>query len=233
MKRLFPLILIGLIVSSTALSQMKPTFPDLTYKNLGYPSYTFGYMPSNFNLEYKKLGLDSPIPDGEVTKLGSYQASSSTTLTLYFTTGASDDPELFMFDQNGKRIFSVGGEGFHFKGRILYVSGSSNHMFDQRRKFVYKDGTYKEVPQPYYYVGKKGKLKRAIKLYETKAMKNVVATLPKGYDIEIVMAEFEGEEYMPKDQYLVKTKFGLVGWIKIGQEDYFGGLIPSLYMMGD
>jgi hypothetical protein len=45
------------------------------------------------------------------------------------------------------------------------------------------------------------------------------------------MAEFNENDFA--EYFLVKTKFGLIGWLKIETEDENGGLIEGFYFHGD
>jgi hypothetical protein len=158
--------------------------------------------------------------------IGRFKLENNTFLNLYYIEGQSDDPQIII-EYNTKIILTAIGDKFHFRGESLYVEGYSNNLFNKKRKFIFENGKFNEVKQPLYFVGIKGKLKRNIKIYETKDLTSIVATLPKNYPIEIVMAEFIENDF--SQYFLVKTKFGLMGLIKIEINDENGGLIDGFY----
>lgn len=97
----------------------------------------------------------------------------------------------------------------------VYVSGEANDYFNKRRKYSLKDGTLREVAQPYYYVGLRTINTKPLDIYTDKSYKEKVAHLPANSDIEVLLASVKNEyDY----DYLIKTPFGLVGWA------HFGGL---------
>ena len=212
-------------------------FPDLKYTNID--SYiTLGYIP-DFELDSTLCNeLDKTDhyycedPDELFKKVGTYKLSKSTTLALYYTEGPSGDPAIYIVKNNKEEVLSVQGTGFHFKGKTIYVDGCSNTLFDVKRKFIYENGIYREVKQPFYYVNITGTLNRDITIFQTKNLSKPVAFLPKGYSIDVVLSEF-GKEDDRTDYFLIKTKFGLLGWIKLEMGDWYGGLLDNLYFCGD
>ncbi len=102
-----------------------------------------------------------------------------------------------------------------------------NNTYDARRKFnIINDTTIREVVQPVHYVGLKTKTKQPITLY-SEDMKSVVAQLPAKYPIEVLLAD-QSEEF----KYLIKTDFGLLGWVKFDMV-YMDDQIEGLYFSGD
>jgi len=61
-------------------------------------------------------------------------------------------------------------------------------------------------------------------------MKEVVATLPKDYKIEVLLAE---TSHQHEDFYLVKTAFGLVGWTQIKAGQYQSVEVDGIFWNGD
>lgn len=70
--------------------------------------------------------------------------------------------------------------------------------------------------------GPEGKTKKDVVLYTTK---EVVARLPKGNPISILLAD--GEEW-----YLAKTAFGLVGWLQVPVTQE-AEVVEGLFFAGD
>jgi hypothetical protein len=106
-------------------------------------------------------------------------------------------------------------------------------MFNKRRKFKIENDTIIEIKQPYYYVGLKGKILKPLTLYSDKGLLNPVAQLPIDYEIEILLAETGSSDFEIDYYYLVKSNFGLIGWIKISDIDIWNNLINGFYYAGD
>ena len=104
------------------------------------------------------------------------------------------------------------------KGTSLYAEGWTNSMFNLRRKFSYDGKGWKEVKQPFYYVGLKSKVKKVgeqthLQVYADKNKNKKVAVLPVGSDIEVLLCD-------EKDWYLIRSSFGLVGWVFVAEGLY-------------
>jgi hypothetical protein len=115
----------------------------------------------------------------------------------------------------------------------IYTTGHVNNMYNRKRKFQIQKDTVIEIKQPYSYVGLKGKILKNIVLYHDKIGNEMVAQLPKGYEIEILLTEAKTKDYESDYNFLVKTDFGLVGWLRLTNEDLFGGILKELYYAGD
>jgi hypothetical protein len=111
---------------------------------------------------------------------------------------------------------------------MLYTSGHMGN-FDVRRKYEFSNNTIVEVEQPYYYVGLKSRTLNAINIYQTKDCKKIIATLPKDYEIEILLTE---NPFMP-EIYLVRTSFGLTGWAKLKAGQYESIDVEGLFYNND
>ena len=218
-----------LLLCSSVLGQHK--FENLDYRHLN-KSVEIGYPKSNFEAIFIPCSSTNSCTgfDQSAIMIGKYNLEDKSFLNLYYSEGQSDDPQLII-EYHKKIILTEIGDKFHFTGKSLYVEGFSNSLFNKKRKLVFANDKFKEVKQPLYFVGIKGKLKREIKVYETKSLTSIVAILPKENPIEIVMAEFKEDDFA--EYFLVKTKFGLIGWIKIETADQSGGLIDGLYFHGD
>lgn len=142
-----------------------------------------------------------------------------------FDPGPSEDPAFVLYTENGANLNALvdeKGEQFIVAGLTLiipgngslYVSGHTNNMFNERRKFEVTGNRVREVPQPFYYVGLGTVTTRPVQLYSSlsKNEKDVVAQLPKGAKIAVLVNKGE--------HYLVKTSFGLVGWVHIPSYEY-------------
>ena len=152
----------------------------------------------------------------------------------YFTidcdAGESQDPGCnIQLERNGKLepVIHIPGLRFYFPGNgNIYVSGHNNTMFNARKKYQWRNGTFVEVRQPYSFVGLETTTKTAIEIFSSQDLKQVVASLPKESPVSVVLNEGE--------HYLLKTPFGLLGWIKIpvgaSQDE---SPIVGIYFAGD
>ena len=123
---------------------------------------------------------------------------------------------------------------------VIYLSGNMDKMFNQRMKFQFANNKVTEVKQPYYFVDVKGNLK-PVKLYSRKDNRGeLIATLPVGYEIEVLLADpdtpIDSDGYREQmTNYLARTAFGLVGWLKLGQDDtyFMDPVVKGLGFYGD
>jgi hypothetical protein len=145
-----------------------------------------------------------------------------------FDEGASDDPTFIFLKEENKKLKYIShtpGTSLVIPGDgNLYISGHTNNMFDKRRKFSLNQNRIFEVQQPYYYVGLETKVKKRIELYSTPQQSEVIHSLSKGSKVTVLLNK--------GDLYLLKTSFGLVGWIQIpyGSQE---ASIENLYFAGD
>jgi hypothetical protein len=165
-----------------------------------------------------------------LTRLSS---SDNTEYYVIFSEGMSIDPTFYFFKKDNTResAFSVGGEQLFMTGNgSFYVQGHANKMYNQKRKFKVVNGEFKEVEQPFYYVGLKTKTLKPIKLYDSKEKNRQLASLPAEYEIEVLLNEFTNDESL---FYLIRTSFGLTGWIELPKDGWKGTYIKGLYFQGD
>ncbi|MFI2741474.1 hypothetical protein ACG2LH_01930 [Zhouia sp. PK063] len=112
----------------------------------------------------------------------------------------------------------------------IYCSGGEG-TFDARKKFKIINEKLVEIGQPFYYVGLNTKTLRPIKIYETVDLENELASLPIDYPVEILLSTRAFNS--TKGLYLVKTKFGLIGWAELTAGQYTDVDIKDLKYIGD
>ena len=122
-------------------------------------------------------------------------------------------------------LLVVPGEG------MVYTRHHRNN-FDARRKFRLEKDSIVEVKQPYLYVGLKSKTLREVKIYDNREKSGVIATLPAGYEIEILLAESDRTDG-DKGFYLVRTGFGLCGWAELAAAQGTSVDVEGLEYRGD
>lgn len=153
-------------------------------------------------------------------------------LNIIYSQGMSADPEFIIASKSDRIIGRFSCIEFYINSLgAIYTSGHVNNMFDKRKKFQVQADTVLEVGQPYSFVGLKGKALRDATLYKDKTGDAIVAQVPKGYEIEILLTEFSTKDYDTNLIFLVKTEFGLVGWLRL--EGFSDRVIQGLYYAGD
>ncbi|MGB4654686.1 MAG: hypothetical protein ACOXZ9_06210 [Bacteroidales bacterium] len=234
-------------------AQTEKSFPQYIWINANSEhadGSRFGYLKDSFTLINKNchsLPTTDPCYDADeysdYTLLGRYKNSSmGEHVNIIYSPGPSVDPAFYITDKNNNPIWSEAAEEMCINSNgIIYISGNINKMFNQRKKLKLNNNNVTEVEQPFYYVDVKGKLLKPVKLYSQKNNKGeLVATLPVGYEIEILLAEpvTNTDEYgMPKPMmnYLARTAFGLVGWLRLGNDDisHMSPVVRGLGFLGD
>lgn len=247
------LLLLLLLPLQFLWAQTEKAFPQFTWTDanvINKDGSRFGYEGVSFTPIFKNchtLPKTDPCYESneyaDVTLLGRYKnASMNEYVNILYSPGPSIDPEFQITDKNGKPIWTEAAEEMCINSAgVIYTSGNMNKMFNQRMKFQLSEGKVTEVKQPFYYVDVKGKLLKPIKLYSQKNNRGeLVATLPVGYEIEVLLADTETgkDEYgepKPMINYLARTAFGLVGWLHLTQEDsyHLNPVVRGLGYMGD
>jgi hypothetical protein len=147
---------------------------------------------------------------------------------VVFSSGPSADPVY--------KLYKTGADkpSYNFPGKEMYIpangnvytAGHANNVFNTRRKFVIDNGKAKEVDQPFYYVGLQSKTSKPLTIYKSTQEKQPIASIPADYTVEVLINE------PGTNNFLVRTDFGLVGWIHLDQ--VFGQtVIEGLYFAGD
>lgn len=247
------LLLLLLLPLQLLWAQTEKSFPQYTWVDanvLDKDGSRFGYEKASFTpilKDCRTLPKTDPFyitdDSDDITLLGKYKnASMIDYVYILYTPGASADPEFRIADKNGNPIWAEMAEEMCINSNgVIYVSGNMNKMFNQRMKFQLANGKVTEVKQPFYYVDVKGKLLKPVKLYSQKNNRGeLVATLPVGYEIEVLLASPETgkDEYgdeKPMMSYLARTAFGLVGWLQLTDDDnyFMNPVVKGLGYMGD
>lgn len=205
----------------------------------------FGYDKSTFTVVRKRceaLPADHPCYDAENTMeyvlVGTYRNASMTSpVYILYTPGMSDDPAFRIVEESGRTLWDEAADELciHASG-VIYTAGHTNKMINERRKYTYAAGRVTETPQPYLYAGIKGKLRKPVTLYSDRTRGVVVANLPVGYEVEVLLSENTDPlaEELPK-HYLVRTAFGLVGWLRLTDNDMYhlDPVVRGLGFQGD
>lgn len=221
------LLIISSIVLLSAVAVCAQSFDDLSVMHVKeFDSITIRYDEGLTEIINKPIENERGIK-ALVTRL---IKDSPTLYLVTFDPGPSGDPEFIISEireNKGQKLISLRGEELIIPGNgVLYTSGSADMMFETRKKFLLHDGVIKEVKQPFYYVGLKTKLKRSIDLFSEPTNKQIIAHLPEGSRVEVLINK--------ENDYLIKTPFGLVGWLKINDGEQCGSeLVEGICFHGD
>jgi hypothetical protein len=226
------------IISFTLITQISYSqhqFPHLKYVQISeYKNVQFGFPKSESFTLFNKLcsEIDSCLDYEEehLVYIGEWKIDKQTALDIYFTAAPSDDHR-FIVSMEDSIIFEENGTNLHlFKNNTLYVDGKSNEYFNKRRKFNFDNNFYKEVKQPLYFVGESGHLNFPISIFKSEEFKLKIATLPKNYFIEILLAKYTKDELT---HLLIKTDYGLIGWFDSNSVSLNKPLINEFRFFGD
>jgi len=226
-------VLFGLVLALALPAFAAEPFPGLKKVEIDnyFPVRIF-YDPQITQLIDKPLNADRPEDDGSplVTRMlkTRIDRGKSEEIFIDFDPGPSVDPEIVVTRVGSTEPAGyVPGLNFYIPGTgAIYASGHTNNNFDTRTKYVLQGDKLVESKQPFYWVGLESKAKKDLVLYSGKDQKEVVARLPKGSAVTAVLNE--GESW-----YLLKTPFGLVGWLKIEVLSQEADTIEGLYFAGD
>lgn len=172
------------------------------------------------------VSKESDIPTVDVldTRI---DRTSRDRFTITYTDGLSADPG-FLISPVGTDVIvgDIWGLELFIPGNgAVYVTGHTNNHYNQRKKFIMKNGKLVEIRQPFYYVGLDSKAKQDITLFSDKSEKEPVASIPSGTKLTVLLSQGE--------HYLIKTPMGLVGWAHFVDHGQGAQLIEGLYYRGD
>ena len=141
-----------------------------------------------------------------------------------FSHGPSDDPQHHIYWYDGRKIYTVGklaGVDFTGHGWVYehwwagFWTGTDKHVLDR------KTHRLKKLPQEFYHVGVKAKVRSSFPIYCTRSAKTALANPRAGSTVEVVLcAQVKRTGKLgPEDEhydrwYLVKSESGLSGWTK-------------------
>jgi hypothetical protein len=217
------------------------TYGQFKFPNLNYVQISTSQMDGSFGYDASLdfVVINKPCStlkdcykyDDPTVLLGLFTLEDGSIVEFHYTEAPSDDPT-FLAVHQGSIILEEAGTRLHFKGKTLYVEGIANTYFDMKRKFQFINTHYKEVKQPFYAINAKGTLNYSIDLYTDETFTEKVASLPKGYPIEIVLGK-TGGKYNELEVILIKSEFGLLGWFDFKKISFGSPLIEGFYFHGD
>ena len=217
-------------------------FPGLKTLEIGDAAYDakirVHFNPSLGVVVNKPMSEDSEFGEPQIHVLDFYlDASKTRKLELNFTNGASDDPTFEVRlagapaanpEQYGENMFGA-LEVFIPGNGALYASGHTNSTFNKRQKFGFDGSKLVESNQPYLYVGLNSKALRELAIFADQASADTakgapLAVIAKGAALTVLIND--------GDFYLLKSTFGLVGWVKLSPSQSAED-IDGLFFAGD
>ena len=161
-------------------------------------------------------------------------------LAIACDSGPSNDPScrlLPKFDDPASAVFESAGTDFVFvPNGDIHVFGHNDNLYDHRRLFRFDGSRYKEVAQPFRYVGIEGKTKAPLTLTSERGgdAKHPVLTLAASSALTILLNASDGDdENGQNSDYLVRTRDGIVGWVRIPMQPDGTTLVDGLFFAGD
>ena len=197
-----------------------------------FPSDQISYDPSiskvlneSLNLEYNHQGVGGV----EISRvlLTQIDRNSQERFFIDFDPGASTDPVFSIAPFPGKRsIGTIEANQLVLPGNgYIYSVARINKNFLERRKFAVRKGELIEIRQPFLFVGLDGKTKVDLELRSQPSAGEVVASIRKGDEVRVVL--YDGQHY------LVRSAFGLLGWVKLKDVARENAVIEGLFYAGD
>lgn len=243
----------------SAASVPTPTTPAATPAVVAADDSTAAAASAFAGLQSIRMGEDANMPDFEIwyrPDLGAVDAESSkdewdmpnhrlanvrlneqdTTYELMCNEDPSADPHCDFYQigpQGRQEVGTLDGNLFYLPGNgFIYADSSSNRYHRERSKWQLKNGRLTEVKQPFYYVGLDTHANAALTLTAQAGGGQTVANIPAGGKLTVLLRDHrEGE----RQHFLVKTEFGLTGWVALDGSDLVPGKgrIEGIFYHGD
>lgn len=244
MKNLMTLVLLSTVLIIHA--QDNPGFQNLENVSIDtvYNGF-FHYDPGSsrlINTSCRLLSKNDPFYCSDDIPFDGYIVAKYSndnlrdSIIIFFNGGLSMDPEFLIYSGTNRIIGQFAANNLYInQWGTIYTSGHVNCMYNRKRKYQLQEDTIIEIVQPYNYVGLKGNTETDIVLYSDKAGSDILARLPANYEIEILLAEANTKDYDIDLFFLVRTKFGLVGWLRLmdHNDGVYGGILKDLFFAGD
>lgn len=144
-----------------------------------------------------------------------------------FDPGASNDPVFAIFPEGGKSVIgTIDADHLVLPGNgFIYAFARTNKTFLERRKYLIQGDQLVESKQAFLYVGLDTKAKANFSLLSSKNAGELVASVRKGDKVFVVLND--------GDYYLIRTAFGLLGWLRLESIGQASSVIEGIYFAGD
>lgn len=213
-------LLLGLVTTTLAAADLPDVgFPGLTAHRFesicgGSPSVHFDPKLALAHNEFEAIE-DHPAGGYRTVLVGRIDRNDADKYVIRYDDGPSCDPTFSLWKEGaGEPIGEFGGDHLVVPGNgFLYVIRRSNRSFEGREKWAIRDGALVEIAQPLYSVEVATTTRKAIELrQQTRPDSELIANVPKGESVTVVAEQsIDGSDW-----YLVRTRFGLLGWTQDG-----------------
>ncbi len=226
------ILTLSLTLISARAEEADNSFPGL--KSLPVPEDLtpfpgkLSYDPALTKVLDEPMSLEDGAPEARRLVSTRINRENETRYFIDFDSGPSADPAFVITEEKtGVVIGSIAGESLTIPGNgFIYVSGRANNLHQAQAKYTIRDGKLVEIEQPFSYVGLKSKAKQPLKLLAKKDGGDVIANIPAGDALEVVLRDGE--------HLLIKTNFGLLGWWKANANVMADNAeIEGIYFAGD
>ncbi len=229
--------IIILLFSYSIYSQNNYSDPSLSFANLEY-SYGVRYNPKVSEIIEKRrdsypkvhpLYTDEFGRDDIVIIKTKLNTDEKDLYYVLFTQGPSGDPSFYFINvkKPNKYFGNLAGEELVLPGNgFAYTKSRSNSDYLKRAKFKIAQYGFEEVFQPFYYVGLNSHTLVPVAIYKEIGKGKIIAKLPANYEVEVLVTD-------NNSNYLIKTSFGLLGWIHIPSTQYKSEIIEGISFQGD
>lgn len=208
------------------------TFPWMTVSYIGEATV--------FNTTCDKLEYEDPFyhaqgDTSEFLKVMEYIPNEKTgeLYSIIFSMGEAGNSRYEFYREGNavKLAYVIHCDHLEFLGNGKIIArGSMNEMFIRSRVFQLNKYSMKEKPQPYYSINMKSVAEKDFKIYLNKNPKIVIDEIKKNDVLDVLLAEFK-ENYK---YYLIRSKRGLCGWIRIDKGTWIDqSPIKDIYCHGD
>jgi hypothetical protein len=232
MKKLLVLII---IITSVLWAKGLVEIASFPWLNVTYEGEAKVFNTSCDRLEYNDPFYHAQGDTSAYIKVMEYipdsQAGDVYSILFYMGEGGISRYEFYLEGECVTPAFVLFADHLHFKGEGLVVAqGSMNEMFNRSRLFRINKGVIKEQKQPFYAVNIASIAKKDFDIYQSKFMNKVIDHVNADDEVYVLLSEFR-QNYV---YYLLRSKRGLCGWIKIEQGTWVDETpIKDLYYHGD
>jgi len=213
------------LFSTISLSAQETLYaPEITYKKFILPESFKAYKvhPLKEGVQYnmpvylspmlnKKLKILKKINQKYADKLIFKLLGEKISISTKEGNGGDNN---FLIEYKSQKIKLLGSTLLVSEAGYFYLQGRDNYDYTIRKKFKLTTKGVKEVKQSAYLVDLECTLSRNAILYEKKHSKGaVVARLPKGKKVRVLIHDNSKNGDSSSNQYLISTPFGLLGWV--------------------
>jgi hypothetical protein len=183
--------------------------------------------PADYSYPVDSLGPDWAPQPVLVTRLS---AANPTSIEINYSQGPSCDPLFGIARIDGSHRthladldandLTIPGDGY------VYVIQRSNSYFSKHMKFAVARDSLIEISQPAHFVGLNSTTNDTLQLFQEPTLRRHVATIVPHESLTVVLS-------IADDLYMIRNRFGILGWAKLPSTGGGETAIRELYYHGD